>query len=85
MKTTIDKAGRVVIPAPIRSRMGLRAGMELEVEVRDLSIRLVRAVPRPKIVRRNNRLVARPTVPPEQRAPMDISFLIKEERDRWPW
>ena len=85
MKTTIDKAGRVVIPAPIRSQLGLEAGTELEVEVRDFSIRLVRAVPRPKLVRKNNRLVARPTAPPEQRSPLDVSTLIKQERDRWPW
>ena len=31
MRTTIDKAGRVVIPAAIRERAGLSAGSELEV------------------------------------------------------
>ena len=31
MRTTIDKAGRVVIPAAVRERAGLSAGSELEV------------------------------------------------------
>ncbi len=35
MRTTIDQAGRVVIPKPVREEAGLRAGMELEVEFRD--------------------------------------------------
>lgn len=85
MKTTIDKAGRVVIPAPIRSQIGLKPGTELEVEVQDFSVRLVRAVPRAKIVRKNKRLVARPTAPAEQWTPINVAELIEEERDRWPW
>jgi AbrB family looped-hinge helix DNA binding protein len=41
MKTTIDKAGRVVIPATLRERAGLKPGSELEVFLDDISIRLV--------------------------------------------
>jgi len=85
MKTTIDKAGRVVIPSQIRSQMGLQAGMELEVHVQDFSICLRRAVSRPKLVRRNNRLVARPTVSAEDLTPIDISDVVRQERERWPW
>ena len=33
MRTTIDKAGRVVIPAGIRDRVGLTAGSEIEITV----------------------------------------------------
>jgi AbrB family looped-hinge helix DNA binding protein len=32
MTLTIDKAGRVVLPKPLRDRMGLREGSDLEVE-----------------------------------------------------
>jgi AbrB family looped-hinge helix DNA binding protein len=42
MRTTIDKAGRVVIPAPIRDRLGLRPGqVELTVEGSALRIEAV--------------------------------------------
>ena len=35
MKTTIDAAGRVVIPKTIRSQAGLHAGMQIEIRCRD--------------------------------------------------
>ncbi len=85
MYSTIDKAGRVVIPAPLRAKAGLRPGTKLEVLLDDFSIRLVRAVPGPKIVRRGRRLVARPTVPKEEVTSVDIDTLVEEERNRWPW
>lgn len=84
MKATIDKAGRVVIPAEVRSRLRLRPGTELQVEVEDFTIRLVPRVPGPRLVREGNRWVARPTVPVESLPPIDIPALIEEERDRWP-
>ena len=47
MKTTIDKAGRVAIPAQIRERAGFKPGTELEVIPDDVSVRLIRRVPGP--------------------------------------
>jgi AbrB family looped-hinge helix DNA binding protein len=35
MRTTIDGAGRIVIPKPLREQAGLRAGSEVDVELRD--------------------------------------------------
>jgi AbrB family looped-hinge helix DNA binding protein len=35
MKTTIDSAGRVVIPKKLRDEAGLTPGMEIEVRCRD--------------------------------------------------
>lgn len=35
MRTTIDSAGRVVIPKAVREAAGLEAGAEVEVEFRD--------------------------------------------------
>jgi AbrB family looped-hinge helix DNA binding protein len=85
MKTTIDKAGRVVIPAPIRERAGLVEGTELEVLLDDVSVRLVRSVPRPQLVRVGKRLVARPRAAAKGRPSVDIAQLVEEERNRWPW
>src|SRR6476661_7197358 len=47
MKTTIDKAGRVVIPAPLRERAGLAPGTEVEVTLEDSGLRLERTAPPP--------------------------------------
>ena len=84
MVTTIDKAGRVVIPADVRKRLRLSAGTELEVLVEGFSIRLERAVPGPEVVRRGGRLMARPRVPEDERPDVDVARLVEEERDRWP-
>ena len=40
MKTTIDKAGRLVIPRPLRDRIGLADGGEVEVELDGAAIRI---------------------------------------------
>jgi AbrB family looped-hinge helix DNA binding protein len=33
MKTTIDKAGRLALPKPVRDELGLTAGQEVDVRV----------------------------------------------------
>ncbi len=35
MQTTIDASGRLVVPAELRRRLGLRGGEVLDLEVRD--------------------------------------------------
>jgi AbrB family looped-hinge helix DNA binding protein len=84
MRTTIDKAGRVVIPAAIRERAGLSAGSELEVTEDEIGIRLERVAAGPKLVKVGRRLVARPTVPVDDRPAIDVGTLVEEERNRWP-
>src|SRR5215831_17261174 len=54
MKTTIDKAGRVVIPAAVRERAGLTPGSELEIIEDELGIRLERIAAGPRLVRSAN-------------------------------
>jgi AbrB family looped-hinge helix DNA binding protein len=51
MKTTIDRAGRVVIPKEIREALSLRGGDEVEIALGDERIELVPA-PRPARLRR---------------------------------
>jgi AbrB family looped-hinge helix DNA binding protein len=84
MRTTIDKAGRVVIPAQIRERSGLTPGSELEVFEDETGIRLERVAPGPRLVRVGRRLVARPTIPSDARTGVDIAALVEDERNRWP-
>ena len=84
MRTTIDKAGRVVIPAAARERAGLTAGTELEITLDDTGLRLERVAPGPRLVKVGRRLVARPTAPTETRPSVDIATLIEDERNRWP-
>lgn len=85
MRTTIDKAGRVVIPAELRNRAGLAPGTELDVVLDDVSIRLIPRVPGPRLERVGGRWIARAVVPREQRTEIDVAALIDEERNRWPW
>ncbi len=84
MITTIDKAGRVIIPSEVRKRLGLNAGTELEMVIEGFAIHLVRAVAGPQLVRRGERLVARPQAAKGDRTEVDVARLIEQERDRWP-
>ena len=84
MRSTIDKAGRVVIPAAIRDRAGLTPGSELEITEDEHGVRVQRVAPGPRLVKVGRRLVARPTVITDNRPAIDIEALVEEERNRWP-
>lgn len=84
MTITMDKAGRIVIPAGVRARLGLRPGAPLELSADDEAIHLAPIAPRPELVRKSGRLVARPTLPARDRPAVDVAALIDEERSRWP-
>jgi AbrB family looped-hinge helix DNA binding protein len=84
MRTTIDKAGRVVIPAPLRDKAGFTAGAELEITVDEQGVRLARVAEGPRLVRIGKRLVARPRAAADSRPSVDVGALIEEERNRWP-
>lgn len=60
MKTTIDIAGRLVIPKEIRRQAGLRPGTPLEVRWRDGRIELEPESLPIKLVRKGRLLVAIP-------------------------
>ena len=62
MTTTIDAAGRLVIPGPVRREAALEPGMPLDVRWRD---GIIEIEPQPlpvSIERRGRLLVATPTV-----------------------
>ena len=84
MRSTIDRAGRVVIPAAMRDRAGLIPGSELEITEDELGVRIQRVAPGPKLVKVGRRLVARPSMVGRERPTIDVAALIEEERNRWP-
>jgi AbrB family looped-hinge helix DNA binding protein len=84
VRSTIDKAGRVVIPAAIRERAGLTPGTELDITVDEFGVRLERVAAGPRLIKVGRRLVARPTVPADARPTLDVATLVEEERNRWP-
>ena len=84
MRTTIDKAGRLVIPAAIRDKAGLAPGTTIEISLEETSVRLERIAPGPRLVRVGKRLVARPTASADTRPGIDVAALVEEERSRWP-
>jgi AbrB family looped-hinge helix DNA binding protein len=84
MRTSIDKAGRVVIPAAIRERAGLHPGTILEITTDDVGVRLERVAAGPRLVKVGRRLVARPTASGGDRPTIDVAAIVEEERNRWP-
>ena len=68
----------------LRQRAGFEPGTELEVELDEVGIRLVRAVAGPTLVAKDGRLVARPTVPSKELPEVDVAEWIEQERERWP-
>ena len=60
MKTTIDPAGRLVIPKEIRREAGLKPGMPLDIRLRDGRIEIEPAPLPVKLVRKGKLLVAVP-------------------------
>jgi AbrB family looped-hinge helix DNA binding protein len=84
MTTTIDKAGRVVIPAIVRERLGLLPGTPLTVTADDGNVTLSPVVAPPKLVNRRGWLVARPTGDRRKLPKVNVARLVEEERDRWP-
>ena len=60
MRTTIDKAGRVVIPKSLRSQVGLDEGGEVEIDVQGAAI-LIEPVTGRGFIEMHGRLVIPPS------------------------
>ncbi len=60
MKTTIDSAGRIVIPREVRREAGIQAAMAVEVRCQDGRIEIEPAPIRVTLTRRGRLLVAEP-------------------------
>ena len=82
MKTSIDKAGRIVIPKAIREAAGLTPGMELDIRCEDGRIEIEPAAVPVKLVRRpGGMLVAVPLEPVEPLPHEVLQRTLDELRD----
>lgn len=73
----IDQAGRVIVPKPIRDRLGLKAGTDLEIEETADGITLRPVQQRPSLVKRDGLLVHRGKLPKGY----DWNKLIDDDRE----
>lgn len=76
LQIPIDKFGRVVLPKEIRDRLGIREGMEFEVQETEEAILLKPIFPKAKIVDKNGWLVIETEGPLEE----DINETIERVR-----
>jgi AbrB family looped-hinge helix DNA binding protein len=67
MRSAIDSAGRVVIPKPLRERLGLGQGQEVDIRERDGRIEIEPAPTPMSLVKRSGGPVA---VPNEELPPL---------------
>jgi AbrB family looped-hinge helix DNA binding protein len=78
MRTTIDTAGRIVVPKAIREELGLYGGQEVELAALDGKIE-IEVPPAPmRLERRGRHLVARPT----RKTPKLTAELVRETLER---
>lgn len=78
METTIDEAGRVVIPKAIRERAGLAGGGPVEITERDGLIE-IQAAPTPMKLKRHKHGVA---AVPKERLPALTDQIVRDTIER---
>lgn len=78
MQTTIDAAGRVVIPKALRDRLGLTAGEALEVRERDGRLELEPAPTPMSLVKGRGGVVA----VPREKLPVLTDEVVRATMDR---
>ena len=74
---TIGKAGRLVIPKPVRERLGLRAGSKVIMTEHERAVTFEPLENQPKLKRKKGILVYTGKLPPD----FDVVRAIKEERE----
>ncbi|HEX5759544.1 MAG TPA: AbrB/MazE/SpoVT family DNA-binding domain-containing protein [Thermoanaerobaculia bacterium] len=78
MKTTMDAAGRVVIPKPLRERLGLSGGEILELREREGRIELEPAATSMALAKTKGGLAA----VPERRLPPLTDEVVRDTLER---
>lgn len=77
MNVKIDKAGRIVLPKPVRDRLRLRQGSDLEIEERPEGVLLKPVDQQPSVVKKDGHWVYVGSVP----RGFDWEKLIDDERE----
>ena len=77
MVVTIDNAGRLVVPKPLREQFNLTPGCELEIEAGVNGITLRRADTEPALVRKEGILVHHG----KSRTALDVGEFVRAERN----
>lgn len=80
MKTTIDQAGRLVVPKALREELRLEGGTLLEVRLRDGRIELEPVATPMRLVRRDRRLVATTDEPLPRLSADDVRAVVESQR-----
>lgn len=81
MTLKMDKSGRVVLPKPVRDRLGLHAGSNLEIQETPEGVVLKPADRRPSLVKKGSFWVHTGEIPEGY----DILKATGEERMRKAW
>jgi AbrB family looped-hinge helix DNA binding protein len=80
MRTTIDKAGRIVVPKALRDALGMHAGSVLDVAAVDGALE-IRAAPTPvRLEERDGVLVAVPDRPVPPLTTADVRATLEQTR-----
>ena len=82
MRTTIDRAGRVVVPKPLRQAIGLQAGSEVEIRASNGRIEMEPAPLEVRLERKGAILVAVPARPVPRMAATVVEDTIASLRAR---
>ena len=60
MKTTIDAAGRIVVPKPLRIALGVQAGQQLDIRAEDRRLQIEIAATPMRLEKRGKGVIAVP-------------------------
>jgi AbrB family looped-hinge helix DNA binding protein len=77
MTLKMDKAGRVILPKPVRDRLGLHGGSDLEVQETLEGVMLKPVELRPSMIKKHGLWVHTATLPPG----FDVLQVIRDDRD----
>ncbi len=81
MKARIDRAGRIVIPKPLRQALGLKAGQPLEIRAGDGRLE-IEVTPTPMRLKKRGK---GPVAVPEADLPLLTADQVRETLERVRW